>query len=57
MGLLITLVSVCVYPPIVPRQQHGKHVHAVTNTQATIDELIDASFSLRSVSYRRNVDD
>jgi hypothetical protein len=33
-------------------QQLGKHVTAVTNTHATIEELLDASFSVRSISYQ-----
>jgi hypothetical protein len=38
-------VSVCV----------GEHVPAATNTHAIIEELLDASFSIRSVSYQRGV--
>jgi hypothetical protein len=41
--------SVClyVYPPhIVARQRLGKNVTAGTNTHATIEELLDASFSM-----------
>jgi hypothetical protein len=47
--------SVClyVYPPIVARQRLGKNVTATTNTQVTIDELLDSSFSMGSVSYQR----
>jgi hypothetical protein len=49
-------VCVCVYPPIVARQRLSKNppivarqrlnrnVTAVTNTQATIEELLDALF-------------
>jgi hypothetical protein len=37
-------VCLYVYPPIVAGQQLGKHVTAATNTHATIEELIDASF-------------
>jgi hypothetical protein len=33
-------------PPIVARQRLGKNVTAVTNTHATIEELLDASFSM-----------
>jgi hypothetical protein len=57
--------SVClyVYPPIVARkrlgknplifawQRLGRNVTAVTNTQATMEELLDKSFLMRSVSY------
>jgi hypothetical protein len=51
-------LGVCMYPPIVARQRLGKNslivarerlgrnVTAVTNTQATIEELLDASFSM-----------
>jgi hypothetical protein len=44
-------VCVCV-PPIVARQRLGRNVTAVTNTHATIDELLDASFSMWPVSYQ-----
>jgi hypothetical protein len=45
--------SVClyVYLPIVARQRLGKNVIAATNTHSTIEELLDASFSVGSVSY------
>jgi hypothetical protein len=51
--------SVClyVYPPIVIRQRLGKNVTAATNKNATLDKLLDESFSMRSVSYQKNVDD
>jgi hypothetical protein len=51
--------SVClyVYPPSIARQRIGKNVTVATNTHATIEELLDASFSMRSVSYQRKVDD
>jgi hypothetical protein len=42
-------------PPIVTRQQLGKHVPATTNTHATIEQLLGASFSVRSVSYQGSV--
>jgi hypothetical protein len=45
-------VSICV-SPIVARQRLGKDVTAATNTHATIEEMLDASFSTRSVSYQR----
>jgi hypothetical protein len=47
-------VCVCpfVYPPTVARQRLGKNVTAVTNTHATIEELLDASFCMRPVSYQ-----
>jgi hypothetical protein len=39
-------------PPIVARQRIGKNVTAVTNIHATIEELLDASFSMWPVSYQ-----
>jgi hypothetical protein len=46
--------SVClyVYPPIVAVQRLCRNVTAVTNTHATIGELLDASFSMWPVSYQ-----
>jgi hypothetical protein len=38
-------------PLIVARQRLGRNVPAVTNTHATIEELLDASFSMWPVSY------
>jgi hypothetical protein len=38
-------------PPTVARQRLGRNVAAVTNTHATIEELLDVSFSLWPVSY------
>jgi hypothetical protein len=38
-------------PPIVARQLLGRNVTAVTSTHA-IEELLDASFSMRPVSYQ-----
>jgi hypothetical protein len=51
--------SVClyVYPPIVARQRLGRNVTQTTNTHATIEEILDESFSMRSVSYERTLDD
>jgi hypothetical protein len=55
---------VCVYPPTVARQRInktpliiagkllGRNVTAVTNTHATMEELLEASFSMWSVSYQ-----
>jgi hypothetical protein len=40
-------------PPIVARQRLGKNLTTVTNTHATIEELLDASFSMWPVSYQR----
>jgi hypothetical protein len=45
-------VCVSVYPSIVARQRLGRNVTAVTNTQATIEELLEASFSMWPVSYQ-----
>jgi hypothetical protein len=41
--------------PILARQQLGKNVNAATNTHATIEELLNKSFSMWSVSYQRRV--
>jgi hypothetical protein len=51
--------SVCLYeyPTLVARQQLGKNVTAAMNTQGTIGELLNTSFSMRSVSYQRKVGD
>jgi hypothetical protein len=51
--------SVClhVHPSIVARQRLCINVNAATNTHATIDELLDASFSMRSMTYQRKVGD
>jgi hypothetical protein len=53
----LVCVSVWVSPPIVARQRPGKNVTAATNTQATIEELLDSSFPMRSVSFQMNVCD
>jgi hypothetical protein len=39
-------------PTIVARQRLGRNVTAVTNTHATIEELLYASFSMWPVSYQ-----
>jgi hypothetical protein len=39
-------------PLIVARQRLGTNVTAVTNTHATIEELLDASFSMWPESYQ-----
>jgi hypothetical protein len=41
-------------PPIVARQRIGRNVTALTNTHATLEELLDASFSIWPVSYQGN---
>jgi hypothetical protein len=38
--------------PIVARQRLGRNVTAVTNTHTTIEELLDASFSMWPVPYQ-----
>jgi hypothetical protein len=38
--------------PIVARQRLGRNVAAVTDTRATTEELLDASFSMWPVSYQ-----
>jgi hypothetical protein len=38
--------------PTVARQRLGRNVTAVTNKHATIEELLDASFSMWPVSYQ-----
>jgi hypothetical protein len=50
-------VCLYVYPPIVTRQWPSKNVIAATNTHETIEELLDASFSMRSVSYQTKTGD
>jgi hypothetical protein len=51
--------SVCVpvHSPISARQQLSKNITAATNTHATIEELLDASFSVQFVLYQRKVGD
>jgi hypothetical protein len=41
--------------PAVDRQRLGKNIPAPTNRNAVIKELLDAVFSIRSVSYQRKV--
>jgi hypothetical protein len=38
-------------PPIIARQRLGRNVTVVTNTHATTEQLLDASFSMWPVSY------
>jgi hypothetical protein len=49
----ISTASLClyVYLPIVARQRLGTNVTAAENTQVNIVKLLDASFSMRYVSY------
>jgi hypothetical protein len=46
--------SLCLYmySPIVARQRLGKNFIAAKITHETIEELLDASFSMLSVSYQ-----
>jgi hypothetical protein len=37
---------------VVVRQRLGKHVPTATNTHATTEELLDAVFSMSSMSYQ-----
>jgi hypothetical protein len=39
-------------PPIVAKQRLGRNVTVVTNTHATIEELLDVLFSMLSMSYQ-----
>jgi hypothetical protein len=41
----------------IARQRLGKNVTAAINTHATIEELLDASFSMQSVWYQKKVGD
>jgi hypothetical protein len=45
-------LCVCVFPFIAARQRLGKQIPKLTNTHATVEELLDAVFSMRSVSYQ-----
>jgi hypothetical protein len=47
--------SVCLYVYLhtVARQQLGKNVVATMNTQTTIEEFLDVSFSMQTVSYQK----
>jgi hypothetical protein len=42
-------------PLFVARQRLGKNITAAKNTQATIEELLDESFSMWCVSYQREI--
>jgi hypothetical protein len=50
--LTVTIKRLGKSPPIVARQRLGRNYTAARNTQATIEEFWDASFSMRSVSYQ-----
>jgi hypothetical protein len=45
-------LCLCVYTPIAARQRLGKNVTVATNTHATTEELLDASFSMWPVWYQ-----
>jgi hypothetical protein len=47
----MTMLSVL--PPVVARQRLGKDVTAAKNTHTAIEDLFDASFSMRCVSYEK----
>jgi hypothetical protein len=38
--------------PFIARQRLGKNVTETTSTNAKIEELLDANFSMRSVPYQ-----
>jgi hypothetical protein len=48
-------VCLYVYPTIVARKRLGKNATVATNTHATLEELLDALFSMRSVLYEKKV--
>jgi hypothetical protein len=54
MILLYVCVCICILL-IVARQQLGKHIPVATDTHAAIEEFLDASISVRSVSYEKNI--
>jgi hypothetical protein len=43
------------YPSIVARQWLGKNIIAAMNTHATIEELLDALFSMQFMLYQRKL--
>jgi hypothetical protein len=49
-------VCLYVYPPVIARQWLSKNVTAAMNTRAKIEELLEVSFSMWSMSYQREVD-
>jgi hypothetical protein len=55
--LMEYFINLCmyVYHPIIASQRFSKNVTAAMNTHATIEELLDASFSMRLVSFQRKV--
>jgi hypothetical protein len=51
---LLDKVSVICIPPIVARQRFGKHV-PLQQIHTTTEELLEVSFSMWSLSYRRRI--
>jgi hypothetical protein len=47
----------CLYPHVVAGQRLSKNIGAVMNTHAKIEELLDLSFCMRSVSYQSKAGD
>jgi hypothetical protein len=50
--LIVARKRLSINPFIVASQRLCRNVTAVTNTHATIEELLEASFSVRPVSYQ-----
>jgi hypothetical protein len=48
-------LCVCMCICIFARQRLCKNFNAAMNTHATIEELLDASFSMRAVHYQRKI--
>jgi hypothetical protein len=46
-----------VYPSLIAKQRLGKNVAAAKKTHAKVGEFLGASFSMRAVSYHREVGD
>jgi hypothetical protein len=46
------MLSVCVPPPNDATQQLDKHIPAATNTHETVAEILNAMFSVPSLSYQ-----
>jgi hypothetical protein len=44
-----------VYPNVVATQRLGKNITTTKNRHVTIEALVDTSFSIWSVSYKRKV--
>jgi hypothetical protein len=50
--LIVAMQWLCKNAPIIARQRVGRNVTAVTNIHATIEELMDTSFSMWPASYQ-----